>query len=103
MCETGSAEDHRHLRPWLQLGQGQGRRAGRSDDRLLRVLAQRHPELLEPGAILIAVRTRVVGHVDDAVAGLLPALEHGRDAGDRPRTAIDDSVKVNEQQHAAMV
>jgi len=41
---------------------------------------------------------RVVGDVHDVVAGFGARREHGRDAGYRVGTAVDDAVEVDEEQ-----
>ena len=101
--KAGAAEDHRHARRRMRLGQQHGRRPRGSDDALFGRRQQRHADLLQAGAILVSVRTRVVGHVNDPVAGLGAPVEQRGHARHGIAAAIDDTIEIYKQKHGTMV
>ncbi len=94
------AEDERPAGRAGQVRQRQGGAAGRGQDALR---AGRRPHAQQPLAVLRAVPARVVGDIDDDVAGGFTPAEQLRHAGHRLGAAIDDTIQVDEKEHAAMV
>ena len=78
-------------------------RARGGDDALLALRAERHAHPLEPREVLVAVRPRVVGDVDDPVAGRRATLKDLGHAGHGIAAAVHDTVQIDEKKHRAMV
>ena len=53
--------------------------------------------------VLGTVPARVVGRVDDLVAGRDARAEQLGHARDRLRAAVDDAIEIDDEQHARMV
>ena len=81
----------------LALGEVERRRPWRADDPVGR---HRRAHRGQPGHVVGPVVHRVVGDVDDVVAGGGPLGEERGDAGDGIGAAIDDAVEIDEEEHA---
>ncbi len=98
--QARTPEDERQLGWARQVGQRQGGAAGRGQDALR---AGRSAHAQEPFVVFRAVPARVIGDIDDDVAGGLAPGEQLRHAGHRLRAAVDDTIQVDEKEHASMV
>ena len=63
----------------------------------------RSPHAQQSLEVLRAVPARVVGDIDDDVAGCLAPGEKLGHAGHRLRATIDDAIQIDEKEHAPMV
>ena len=98
--QPGTGEDHRQPRWAWQRGQGQRRPAGRGQD-ALGVRGGTHAG--EARLVFRAMPARVVGDIDDDVSASLTPRQQLGHAGDRLRSAVDDTVKIDEKEHDPMV
>ena len=80
----------------LQVVQVQCRRAGRRQDSIRRY---RRAHTLQARNVVRAVPHRVIGHVDDVVAGSRTGSQNGRNAGHRLGATVDDTIEVHEKKH----
>ena len=94
--QAACAHDEDPLNRGLVLAQVQSRGPGRTDDTVRR---DGRAHALEPCHVRRAVEHRVVRHVDDVVAAGDPIGEHGRDARHGIGSAVDDAVKIDQQEH----
>ena len=98
--ETRPAEDEGPPRRTGQVCQRQGGPPGRGQD-TVRVRRRSHAQ--QPLEVLRAVPARVVGDIDDDVAGRLAPGEELGHARHRLRATVDDTIQIDEKEHAPMV